>query len=396
MTVLIADKLAAKTVIDLEAMGAIVEVRPELGADDLPDAVGEADVLVVRSTKVTAKTIDAGPQLSLIVRAGAGVNTIDMAEASKRGIAVSNCPGKNTAAVAELAIGLLICADRRIPAATRDTIEGRWRKKEYQNAQGLNGRTLAVLGLGSIGRAVAVRAMGLGMQVRGWSRSLTPSRAHELGVEYCDSALDAVAGADAVTVHLAVSDDTRGFVGEELLGAMKEGSIFINTSRGEIVDENALVRAAREQGIRVALDVYSGEPAGGSAEFEPGAIHSLLAAATPHVGASTSEASEAIAAEVVRIVRSYKETGKPLNCVNIRTSPGESVSLVVRHYNAVGVLAGVLDELRNLDINVEEMENTIFNGAETATCTLKLDRAPADDVIERLQGGEHIIQLCLK
>lgn len=396
VSVLIADKLAPKAVHDLEALGAVVTVKPELSADDLPGAIGDAEVLVVRSTKVTAATLEAASNLALVVRAGAGVNTIDTAAASRKGISVSNCPGRNTAAVAELVMGLLISADRRIPAATADTIAGRWRKKEYQGAHGLKGRTLTILGLGSIGTAVAVRARAFGMHVRAWSRSLTPEAAEELGIEYCGSPADAVAGADAVSVHLAVTQDTRGFVDQSLFDAMKDGAVFVNTSRGEIVDGAAMLAAARDRGIRLALDVYPDEPAGGSSDFEPSELFSVLAAATPHIGASTAQASDAIAEEVVRVVRSYVETGKPVNCVNIRSESVERVSLVVRHYNTVGVLAGVLTELRNLDINVEEMENTIFDGAETASCTLKLDRSPDPDAIKRIQAGEHIIQVALK
>jgi D-3-phosphoglycerate dehydrogenase len=319
-----------------------------------------------------------------------------MDEASRRGIAVANCPGRNTAAVAELTIGLLIAADRRIPAATADLAAGRWRKKEYQTAHGLFGRTLAVVGLGAIGRAVAVRARALGMNVKAWSRSLTEERAETLEVEYAPSPEAAVAGADAVSVHLAAGGQTTGFFGRELFEVMREGAIFINTSRGEIVDAAALRWAIEKRSLRVSLDVYPDEPGGGEADYPDRELVSMLAAATPHIGASTTQAAEAIASEVVRIVRAYVETGKPVNCVNIRARSDEDVSLVVRHHNHVGVLAGVLDELRNAGINVEEMENTIFHGAATASCTLKLDTAPDQASLQRIQAGRYIIQAGLK
>jgi len=396
LNVLIADKLSSKTVSDLEVMGARVRVEPDLSADDLPAAIGDAEVLVVRSTRVTEATIEAAPNLALVIRAGAGVNTIDMDAASRRGIAVANCPGKNTAAVAELTIGLLIAADRRIAAATADLLGGRWRKKEYQRAHGLRGRTLAVIGFGAIGQAVAARARGLGMHVRVWSRSLTHERAEEMEVEYAATPHDAVRGADAVTVHLAVTPETTGFVNAEFFGAMSPGAIFVNTSRGEIVEEAALRNAIAERGIRACADVYQDEPGGGDALFERTDLIAQLAAATPHIGASTDEASEAIACEVVRIARSYVETGKPTNAVNLRARSEEDVSLVVRHYNHVGVLAGVLDELRNSGINVEEMENTIFSGGTTASCTLKLDTAPDEESLQRIRTGEYVIQVALK
>lgn len=396
LSVLIADKLSSQTVSDLQSMGADVQVDPDLTSDDLPGRIGDAEVLVVRSTKVTGATIEAADSLALIVRAGAGVNTIDIEAASKRGIAVANCPGKNTAAVAELAIGLLIAADRRIPAASADMAAGRWRKKEYQKAHGLLGRNLAIIGLGAIGRAVALRARALGMHVHGWSRSLTEDVAEELDIVRAATPEDAVREADAVSVHLASTPETKRFFGGRLFDSMRDGAIFVNTSRGETVDGDALKAAIAEKGLRVALDVYPDEPGGGEAEFGDADFAASLAAATPHIGASTSQASEAIAGEVVRVVRAYLETGKPLNCVNIRGRSEEDVSLVVRHHNHVGVLAGVLDELRNSDINIEEMENSIFSGGATASCTLKLDTAPSAESLDRMRSGSDIIQVALK
>ncbi|MFP4114298.1 MAG: NAD(P)-dependent oxidoreductase [Spirochaetota bacterium] len=396
LKVLIADKLSTAAVESLESLGAEVRFEPDLSADDLPQAIGPAEVLVVRSTKVTRATIEAGSELSLIVRAGAGVNTIDIEAASESGISVANCPGRNTAAVAELAIGLLIAADRRIPAATADLLAGRWRKKEYGKAGGLLGRTLGIVGFGSIGRAVAVRAQALGMHVVVWSRSLTGELAEEANVDLCPTPTDLAARSDAVSVHLAAAPETRGFIGAPFFAAMREGAIFVNTSRGEIVNPEALAWAIDKRGIKVGLDVYPDEPSGGDAAYGNGAFVAKLAAATPHVGASTDQAAEAIAAETVRVVASYLETGKPVNAVNIRAKAEEDVSLVVRHHNRVGVLATVLDELKDAGINIEEMENTIFQGGTTASCALKLDKAPDDSRLERIRGAENVIQVMLK
>jgi len=199
-----------------------------------------------------------------------------------------------------------------------------------------------------------------------------------------------------VSVHLAASADTKGLIGSDFFAAMREGAIFINTSRGEIVDQEALASAISTRGIQAALDVYADEPSGGDADFGDTAFASMLAAATPHIGASTDEASEAIAAETVRVIESYIQTGKPVNAVNIRAKATKDVSLVVRHYNRVGVLASVLDELKDAGINVEEMENTIFQGGTTATCSLKLDKAPSGGHLDRMRTGEHIIQVMLK
>lgn len=395
MKILIADKLSETTVNALQQLGADVAVEPNLSADDLPQRIADVNVLIVRSTRVTAATIDAARQLSLIIRAGAGVNTIDVAAASAGGIYVTNCPGKNSAAVAELAIGLLIACDRRIPDACADLRTGRWRKKEYGNAAGLRGRTLGLLGQGMIGKAVAQRARGLGMKVVAWSRSLTPEAAEEAGIERVDVPWK-VATADAVSIHLAYAPELRHIVGKEFLAAMKDGAILVNTSRGELVDTAALQDAIREKGLRVGLDVYENEPAGGDAEFFDTELAGLLSAATPHIGASTEEASEAIAAEVVRIVREFRRTGKPPNTVNLCERTPATHSLVIRHFNRVGVLAGVLECLRTEGINVEEMENTIFDGAKAACCTLQLDTPPSGETIAKLQTSDDILQVTLE
>ncbi len=372
-----------------------MEVQPDLTADTLPQAIGDAQVLVVRSTKVTAETIQAGSQLSLIIRAGAGVNTIDVEEASRRGIYVTNCPGKNSAAVAELAIGLLIACDRRFVAASNDLRDGKWRKKEYGKARGLNGRTLGVLGVGMIGREVIQRAQGLGMQVIAWSRSLTPQAAEELGVQFAATPLDVARVADAISLHVAAAPETNGMVNGEFLSAMQDGAILVNAARGEIVDHQALATAIQQKGLRVGLDVFANEPKQGEAPFDQQELAGLVTA-TPHIGASTDEASEAIAAEVVRIVRLFRETGKPVNTVNMCARSPATQSLVVRHFNRVGVLASVLDLLREEGINVEEMENTIFDGAKAACCTFQLDTSPSDVLIGKLKENEAILQVSLE
>ena len=395
MEILIADKLSEKAVSALEKLGAKVTVNPDLTTEQLPQAIGNAEILIVRSTKVDAATMDAAPCLSLIIRAGAGVNTIDLKHASSHGIHVANCPGKNTDAVAELAIGHLIAADRRIVAATCDMRAGRWKKKEYGKARGLKGRTLGIIGLGAIGKAVVKRAQGLEMNVIAWSRSLTPEKAEELGIGYCSSPEQVAEQSDAVTVHLAANADTEHFINKDFLSRMKDGAIFINASRGEIVDTAALKNAIKQKKLRVGLDVFENEPSVSAPDFEDKEL-AEIATCTPHIGASTDQAAEAIADEVVRIVQTYKETGKPLDTVNIREKSSATYNLIVRHYNRVGVLAGVLDELRNEGINIEEMENTIFEGGQAASCSLKLDDKPSQATIKKIAAGENMIQVMLK
>lgn len=393
MNILLADKLAASTIKALEALKCQVTSNPELSEDTLPSAIGDHDILVVRSTKVSAKTIEAGKRLSLIIRAGAGVNTIDLNAASRRGIHVTNCPGKNTEAVAELAIGLLIAADRRIPQATADLQKGEWKKGEYGKSRGLKGRTLGVIGLGSIGRSVIARARALEMKVLAWSRSLTPGQAEVLGVDYAATPMIVAEHSDAITVHVAYSKaETHHLVNAAFLGRMKPGAILVNTSRGEVVDTAALKTAIREKGLRVGLDVFENEPKGNKDVFADVEL-AQLAVCTPHIGASTDQASEAIAEECVRIVKSYFDTGMPLNVVNVRTKPVTTHGMVVRHFNRVGVLASVLDALKADGINIEEMQNIIFEQGIAANCSLRLDKAPSAIVIATLMRNPDIIQI---
>jgi D-3-phosphoglycerate dehydrogenase len=395
MKVLIADKLSSKALSDMEELGMQITVNPDLKDTDLPGAIGDNEVLIVRSTRVTADTIDAASSLSLIVRAGAGVNTIDLDTASKNGIYIANCPGENAFAVAELAIGLLIAADRRIVDAAIDLRKGKWRKKAYQKANGLKGRTLGIIGLGSIGRAVLERAKGLEMEVIAWSRSLTPQDAQALEIGYCASPEELAEKSDAVTVHIAAKSDTTHLINNAFFNKMKTGAIFINTSRGEVVDSQALLKAINEKELQVGLDVFENEPKQGEAPFEQTELANKVCC-TPHIGASTDQASEAIAATAVKIVKTYKETGKPINTVNIRKKSSAIVEMVVRHYNRVGVLAGLLNELKIAGINIEEMENTIFEIGHAASCTLRLDKMPTAELLEKIRKNKDIIQVFLE
>ena len=395
MKILIADKVSANMVADLKALGGEVILSPDLSPETLPGALAGVEILIVRSTKVTAAAIEAGSSLSLIIRAGAGVNTIDIATASAKGIYVANCPGKNTDAVAELAIGLLIAADRRIPDALVDLRAGKWRKKEYGKARGLKNRTLGIVGLGSIGIAVAKRAQGMDMNVIAWSRSLTPEKAKALGIGFCATLEELADNSDAVSLHLALSKETRGLINKDFFSRLKKGALLVNTARSEVVDGEALKEALRGGNIRAGLDVFENEPSGGEAAFADTELATLLSAAAPHIGASTDQAEEAIAKETVRIAKTFLETGKPVNAVNPRKLH-TGIPCIIRHYNRVGVLANVLHELRSEGINIEEMENTIFDGELAACCSLILDKTPSAPLMQRIASGADIIQAMLK
>src|SRR5512138_1274897 len=209
MKILVADAFPKDRLADFAALGLTVDHRADVSAKDLPAAAQDASLLVVRSKQVTAEVFERAPALSLVVRAGAGVNTIDVAAASRRGVYVANCPGQNSIAVAELAIGLLLALDRRIPDNVALLRAGRWDKKGFSEAEGVFGRTLGIAGLGSIGREVASRGLALGMRVVGWSRSLTDEAAQELGIERAPDLLALAKGADFLSLHLALTKETR-------------------------------------------------------------------------------------------------------------------------------------------------------------------------------------------
>lgn len=395
MKILIADKLSDNAVKALENMGASVRLEPDAGPGDLPGIIDDAEILIVRSTKVNRASMDSGSSLSLIIRAGAGVNTIDLEHASALGIHVANCPGKNADAVAELTIGHMIALDRNIVDNSVDLRRGVWNKKGYSKARGLKGRTLGILGMGSIGTKVAAVAQVMGLNVQAWSRSLTEQQAKTMGVGFCASPMDLARSSDIVTIHLAANSDTRHLVDRSFLEAMKDSAFLINTSRGEIMDTRALMEIRASKSLKVALDVYEDEP-GASEKTFPHTDLAQVITGTHHIGASTQQAADAIADEVVKIVERYRSSGKPLHPVNARDKSSAQFNLVVRHFNKVGVLAAVLDALRNGNINVEEMENSIFSGGEAAVCTLKLDDRPSDVVLNEISSMENIIKASLK
>ncbi|MGH9764125.1 MAG: NAD(P)-dependent oxidoreductase, partial [Blastocatellia bacterium] len=206
MKILIADKFPDDGRNTLRESGCEIIYDPDLKDDSLVKAISDtaAEVLIVRSTKVTTPMLETG-RLSLVVRAGAGYNTIDVKTASTRGIYVANCPGKNSIAVAELAFGLIVSLDRRIPDNVLDLRESRWNKKEYGKAQGLFGRTLGLIGLGQIGREMIPRATAFGMPVIAWSRNLNPKRAEALGIEMRLSPIEVAAASDIVSLHVALT-----------------------------------------------------------------------------------------------------------------------------------------------------------------------------------------------
>jgi D-3-phosphoglycerate dehydrogenase len=393
MRILVADPLPEPSLDALRALGLAVDYQPKLTPETLPAALDGAHVLVVRSTAVSAAAMAAGTALDLVIRAGAGVDTIDVAAASARSIYVANCPGRSSIAVAELTFALILAIDRRLVENVTDLRAGAWRKAEFAKARGLYGRVLGIAGFGAIGREVAARAHGFGMPVVAWSRSLTPDAARAVDVTRLPSLLELCARCDILSLHLPLTPETRGIVKDELLRQLPVDATLINTARAELCDVRAVRQAVMERGLRVGLDVYHEEPAGGSGAFADPLAGLPRVYGTHHIGASTEQAQQAVGDEVVRIVGSFVVTGTVPNCVNVCHRSPARFQMIVHHRDRVGVLARVLAALERHGINVEEMENTIFDGAVAACCTLRLGTAPPPAALEELRRVEHVLHL---
>jgi D-3-phosphoglycerate dehydrogenase / 2-oxoglutarate reductase len=397
MKVLVADKFPERGLLALKSAGCDVQYAPDLTKDTLGEAVrsSAAQVLVVRSTEVPGEALRGG-RLAVVVRAGAGYNTIDVKTASELGIYVTNCPGKNSIAVAELAMALLLSLDRQVPDGVADLRAGTWNKTKYSKAAGVFGRTLGVIGTGSIGQETVARARAFGMDVVAWSRSLTDEKAKALGVRRLGSPKEVAAASDVVSVHLALKPETKGLLGAEFFQAMKPGALFINTARAEVVDEAALLEAVRTRKIRAAVDVFAGEPAGGTGSVQSALFKEPGVYGTHHIGASTEQAQDAIADESVRIITEYKATGRVPNCVNIAQRTPATHLLVVRHRDRVGVLAHVFGALKDAGINVEQTENIVFEGATAAIARIQVDQEPAQATLDAIQAGsEDVMEISL-
>ena len=398
MRALIADKFEQAGLDGLQSMGCDVHFDPDLTADTLPAAIikHDPDVLIVRSTKVQAEAVKVARKLSLITRAGAGFDTIDVEAASAKGIFVANCPGKNSIAVAELTWALILCCDRRVPDQTADLRAGTWNKKEYSKSAGLCSRTLGIVGMGRIGREVARRGKAFGMRVIAWSRSLDEVKADELGVGYCANLVNLAKLSDVVSVHVAATGETKGLIGQKFCAALRPGAYLINTSRGSVVDEEALTRAIREKGVRAGLDVFSTEPGSSTGQVTDPIIQEPGVYGTHHIGASTAQAQLAIAAEVLRIIENYQKTGEVLNCVNRAASTSATNLLTVRHLNHPGVLAHIFYTLGQGGINVEEMQNTIYRGAKAACARIQLDQCPSAEQLSAIRANDDVMSVSLR
>jgi D-3-phosphoglycerate dehydrogenase len=399
MRLLIADKLHPRAIEELRTLPIEVIYEPELTKESLEQRLNGIGVLVVRSTEVTAAAIESAKQLNLIVRAGAEYSSIDVRSASKRGIYVANCPGRNAAAVAELVFGLVIALDRRIPDAMASLRSGKWERAEYGKAEGLYGKTLGIAGLGAIGREVAARARAFGLQTLVWSRSLNSAKAAELGVTPVATIEELAARSQVLTLHLALNERTRQIVNRKVIGKIPDRALFVNASRADLVDYEALYEAVERRGLRVALDVYPDEPRATRTYSGAAALRSYpsggMIYGTPHIAAATDQAQLAIATETVRIIRSFLLEATVPNVVNVSMSTAARFQLVIRMMDKLGTFAHVLAVLKRHGINVEEVSNTVFEGGVAACAKLRLLLRPTEACLAEIKAFDEVLHVDL-
>lgn len=389
LKVLIADKFPEKYIQELKDLDLEVSYEPKLGEKDLPNAAENVDILVVRSTVVNEETINNSKKLNLIIRAGSGVNNIAISAANKKGIYVANCPGMNAVAVAELTMGLIIALDRFIPENVVDFKNGVWNKDKYSKGKGLKGKTLGIIGVGNIGKEVAKRALAFEMNVYGKDISRIE------GVPIKDfSEMDQLLPlCDIVSIHLPATPQTKGLFNKKMFSYMKDGAYLINTSRHDIIVEEDLLEAIKEKNLRVALDVFKDEPEGKSGEVKSPLQNNPNIYVTHHIGASTEQAQDAVAEETVRIIKHYVHSGVIDHWVNRAKVTDAKYQLVVKHYDKPGVLASVLDVIRQGNINIEEIENIIFEGGIAACCSMKLKLPATTEMLKQISENPNVISV---
>jgi len=389
LKVLVADKFPDKYIQQMKDLDLEVIYNAKLGEKDLPEAALDVDIIVVRSTVVNEETINKGKKLNLIIRAGSGVNNINIAAANKKGIYVTNCPGMNAVAVAELAVGLMIALDRFIPDNVFDFNKGVWNKDKYSKGKGLKGKTLGLIGVGNIGKEVAKRALAFEMNVYGKDISRIE------GVQIKDfSEMDQLLPlCDVVSIHLPATPQTKGLFNKQMFSYMKDGAYLINTSRQDVINEDDLLEAVKEKNIRYACDVFKGEPEGKAGEVSSKLMNNPNIYVTHHIGASTEQAQDAVAEETLNIIKKFVHSGVIDHWVNRAKIIDANFQLVVKHYDKPGVLATVLDVIRAGNINIEEIENIIFEGGIAACCTMKLQAAATADMLKQISENANVISI---
>lgn len=360
--ILICDVFSQDGIRVLSEEGHEVVYNKDLSGESLVKEVSDLnpEILVVRSTKVTKSVIDASSNTKVIIRAGAGTDTIDVDYASEKGIYVTNCPGKNATAVAELAMGLIISIDRRLAENYLLQKQGKWRKGMFAKCLGLKGRTLGLIGFGNIAQKVAKRALSFEMKVVAYD--VIPRESEE--VQFASSPEEVLGLADIISLHVPNLPTTKGMVNTEFLKKMKENAVLINTARGELINEEDLkAHLEATENFWYGTDVLKGEPSSKECDWEhPLAFHRRVYG-SHHIGASTKQAEAEIGEEVVRIAQKYKQTGEidDANLVN-KSIIQKGSTLVIKAKKGPKALADIYTTLEKHSWSVNTTESNLLKG----------------------------------
>jgi D-3-phosphoglycerate dehydrogenase / 2-oxoglutarate reductase len=373
MKILVADAFSPEGIEEMKKMGHEVVYEPKKVGAEFVKAMEELKpiVLVVRSKKVTKEVIDADPKLEMVIRAGAGVDTIDVAYCSKKGIYVANCPGKNSVAVAELAMGLIVSIDRRIPENVQLLKENKWEKGMFAECIGIKGRTLGLIGIGNVGKEVAKRAIAFGMKVIACDVFLSAEDIAAMGATKIETAQEIAKQADIISLHVPALKETLKMVNKEFLALLKPDAVLINTARADlVVEEDLLERLEKVKGFWYGSDVFSAEPADKKAVYENKLAKHPKVVGTHHIGASTKEAETAIGIEAVRMVKEYGSMKKVNNCVNLATDIKTTHSMSVKYASTVGMLGSILAPFNEHKLKIEELKNEVFKDRAACVATI--------------------------
>ncbi len=391
--VLVVDEFGAQGLDGMRAFGCDAIHNTALRESTLQHAIKDLDpdVLIVRSMGVNEAALAAGERLGLVICTGSTTDEIDVAAASRRGIFVSHCPSRSAAAVAELAWGLIVACDRRLPDCFSHLGSGKWECPEGAIAMGLAGRTLGIVGLGHVGQEIAKRGLAFGMHVVAWSRHITEERCDALGVDYCANLVNLAKLSDVISVSVSANEESDGLLGEKFFNAVKPGSVIVNTSPSTVVNEAALLAAVKTKAVRAGLDLHD---VACDQRTRP-SLTALLAQrgvyATSQPGSLTVQAREATDQEVVRVVRQWIELGTAAYCVNRTTTTSAVTLLHVRHLNKPGVLACVFEILGRAGINVEEMENVICAGGDAGLARIHVNATPTEGQVAEIRASASVL-----
>ena len=386
---MVADLFSPEGIEEMKKMGHEVIYEPKVVGPAFVKLMEETKpiLLVVRSKKVTKEVIDADPKLEMVIRAGAGVDTIDVDYCSKKGIYVANCPGKNSVAVAELTMGLMVAIDRRLAENDKLLKEGKWEKGMFAECCGLKGRTVGLLGIGFIGKEVCKRCLAFDMKVIAWDIFISKEDMAAMGATKVDTPQDIAKNADIISIHLPAVKDTIKMVNKEFLKLFKPETVLLNAARANlVVDEDILERLDTVKGFWYGADVFPNEPAEKKAAYDNKLAKHPKVVGTHHIGASTKEAETAIGIEAVRMVREYGSMKKVNNCVNLATDIKTTHQISVKYGNHVGALPEILALFTKYQLKVEELKNEVFKDRQACVAAIHFtgDIAKKDELVAEI------------